>query len=184
MGCQRSSTPVPFAAPASPHPLSWVSTFQKFYAVPSYWKLVRECEVASVMSWLFAILWTVASTGSSVHGILQAGILEWVALPSFRGSSWSRDRSRVSYVSCIDRRVLYHWATWETLKDLYQICILQWLSLICSGYEFNKIISHIIWRTSPVVYCARAVLLRFYQACELPGGLVDTKSVTWYVWAE
>ena len=115
--------------------------------------------------------------GSSLHGVPQAGILEWVALPSFRGSSWSRDRSRVSYVSCIDRRVLYHWATWETLKDLYQICILQWLSLICSGYEFNKIISHIIWRRSPVVYCARAVLLRFYQACELPGGLVATKSV-------
>ena len=27
-------------------------------------------------------------SGSSVHGILQAGILEWVALPSSRGSSW------------------------------------------------------------------------------------------------
>ena len=29
--------------------------------------------------------------GSSVHGILQAGILEWVAMPSFRGSSQPRD---------------------------------------------------------------------------------------------
>ena len=29
--------------------------------------------------------------GSSVHGILQARILEWVAMPSFRGSSQSRD---------------------------------------------------------------------------------------------
>ena len=29
--------------------------------------------------------------GSSVHGILQARILEWVAMPSSRGSSWLRD---------------------------------------------------------------------------------------------
>ena len=29
--------------------------------------------------------------GSSVHGILQARILEWVAIPFFRGSSWPRD---------------------------------------------------------------------------------------------
>ena len=29
--------------------------------------------------------------GSSVHGILQAGVLEWVALPSSRGSSRPRD---------------------------------------------------------------------------------------------
>ena len=30
--------------------------------------------------------------GSSVHGILQARILEWVAISSSRGSSWPRDR--------------------------------------------------------------------------------------------
>ena len=31
--------------------------------------------------------------GSSAHGILQAGILEWVATPSFRGSSQPKDRT-------------------------------------------------------------------------------------------
>ena len=41
--------------------------------------------------------------GSSVHGILQARILEWVVLPSSRGSSQPRDRTLVSSVSCIDR---------------------------------------------------------------------------------
>ena len=46
--------------------------------------------------------------GSSVHGILQAGILKWVAVPSSRGSSWPRDRTLISYVSCIGRWVLYH----------------------------------------------------------------------------
>ena len=34
--------------------------------------------------------------GSSVHGILQARILEWVPMPSSRGSSWSRSRTHVS----------------------------------------------------------------------------------------
>ena len=34
--------------------------------------------------------------GSSVHGILQARILEWVAMPFSRGSSGSRDQTRVS----------------------------------------------------------------------------------------
>ena len=39
--------------------------------------------------------------GSSVHGILQAGILEWVAMPSSKGSSWTREQTHMSYVSCI-----------------------------------------------------------------------------------
>ena len=34
--------------------------------------------------------------GSSVHGILQARLLERVAISSFRGSSQPRDRTRVS----------------------------------------------------------------------------------------
>ena len=38
--------------------------------------------------------------GSSVHGILKARILEWVAMPSSRGSSPPRDRTHVSDVSC------------------------------------------------------------------------------------
>ena len=37
--------------------------------------------------------WTV---GSSIYGILQARILEWVAIPFSRGSSWPRDRTQVS----------------------------------------------------------------------------------------
>ena len=47
-------------------------------------------------------------TGSSVHGILQAKVLEWVAMPFSRGSSWLRDRTRVSYSSLTDSGVLYH----------------------------------------------------------------------------
>ena len=46
--------------------------------------------------------------GSSVHEILQAAILEWVAKPSSRESSQPRDRTHVSYICCIGRWVLYH----------------------------------------------------------------------------
>ena len=46
--------------------------------------------------------------GSSVRGVLQARILEWVAMPSFRGSSRSRDRTQVSRISCTGSWVLYH----------------------------------------------------------------------------
>ena len=42
--------------------------------------------------------------GSSVHGILQAKILEWVTISFSRGSSQPRDRTRVSYC----RQILYH----------------------------------------------------------------------------
>ena len=46
--------------------------------------------------------------GSSLHKILQAGTLEWVAMTSSRGPSQPRDQTHVSHVSCIDRRDLYH----------------------------------------------------------------------------
>ena len=44
--------------------------------------------------------------GSSVHGILQARILEWVAIPLSRGSFWPRDRTQVS---CIAGRLFTIW---------------------------------------------------------------------------
>ena len=51
--------------------------------------------------------------GSSVHGFLQARILEWVAMTSSRVSYWPRDRTHVSSVSCIGRQVLTTSTTWE-----------------------------------------------------------------------
>ena len=47
---------------------------------------------------------------SSVHGILQARILERVAISSSKGSSWFRDRNCVSHT---DRWILYHCAIWK-----------------------------------------------------------------------
>ena len=58
-------------------------------------------------------------TGSSVHGIFQARILVWVATSSSRGSSQPRDRTHISCIFCIGRRILYHWATWEVPTNTY-----------------------------------------------------------------
>ena len=49
--------------------------------------------------------------GSSIHEIIQARILEWVAISYLRESSSSKDWTHVSCVSCNDRRILYHWIT-------------------------------------------------------------------------
>ena len=43
-------------------------------------------------------------SGSSVHGIFQATVLEWVAISSSRGTARSNDRT---HISCFGRRILY-----------------------------------------------------------------------------
>ena len=66
-----------------------------------------HAKLKSPQSWL--TLWDpmgCSLSGSSFHGILQARILEWVAMPCSRGSSWPRDQTHVSYVSCIGRQIL------------------------------------------------------------------------------
>ena len=52
--------------------------------------------------------------GSSVHGMIPARILQWVAIASIRGSSQPRDQTHVSSNSCVSRQILYHRVTWET----------------------------------------------------------------------
>ena len=50
---------------------------------------------------------------SSVHGILKARILEWVAMPFSRGSSQPMDGTHVSYVSCLGKPFFTTITTWE-----------------------------------------------------------------------
>ena len=50
--------------------------------------------------------WAVVCQGSISMGILQARILEWVAISYSRGSSQLRDQTHVSCVSCISRGIL------------------------------------------------------------------------------
>ena len=52
--------------------------------------------------------------GSSLHGILQARTLEWVAIPFSRESSWTRDPTQVS---CIAGRFFTIWVTRKPNKS-------------------------------------------------------------------
>ena len=54
--------------------------------------------------------------GSPVHGIFQARVLDWVAIPFSRGSSQPRDRT---WVSCIVDRCFNLWATREVHRSKY-----------------------------------------------------------------
>ena len=81
-------------------------TLSKLFNMSTFWKVnvwvAQSCPT-------LCNPWTVAS----VHGISQARILEWVAFPFFRGSSWPRDGT---WVSCIARGFLTIWATEEALR--------------------------------------------------------------------
>ena len=59
---------------------------------------------------LFETPWTPAHLAPLSVGILQARILEWVAMPSSRGSSQSRNRILISSVSYIGKQVLCHYS--------------------------------------------------------------------------
>ena len=71
--------------------------------------------------------------GSSVHGISQARILEWLAIFFSRGSSWPRDWT---HVSCIGRQILYHWVTWEALALDYMAMTLIEFSVLCARWTW------------------------------------------------
>ena len=80
-----------------------------FHCFPIYfpWSLtLSESEVAQWCPTLCDPM-DCCPPGSSVHGIFQATVLEWVAISFSRGSSWPRDRTRVS---CIASRCFTVWA--------------------------------------------------------------------------
>ena len=52
--------------------------------------------------------------GSTIHGIFQARVLEWVAISFSRRSSWPRDWTRVSHMVGIVGR---HFTVWATRED-------------------------------------------------------------------
>ena len=65
--------------------------------------------------------------GSSVHGILQERIQEWIAISFSERSSWTKN---LTWVSCIADRFFTDWAKREALPTIYwfQFSSVQWLS--------------------------------------------------------
>ena len=90
--------------------------------------------------------------GSSFHGILQARVLEWVAISFSRGSSWPRD---LTHISCISRQILYHWATmeapivcikkWKIMRTILTILTYNSLCIIFSSLRRRQ------WQLTPVL---------------------------------
>ena len=75
---------------------------------------------------------------SSVHGIFQARILEWVAISFSKGSSWPRDWTRVFCVSCTDRWIFF-FTTVPSGKPLewivYGNCITPWQAVMYGAFQ-------------------------------------------------
>ena len=110
--------------------------------------------------WLFCDPLDCSPPVSSVHGISQAGILEWVAIASSRGSSWPRDWSPTSCISCIGRQILYHWATREApdleTETLEQHCAIE-LSVMIEMVPFG------LSKSTPHAWPHAAFEFRSYQ---------------------
>ena len=96
-----------------------------------------------------------SSPFSSVHGILQARILEWVAMPSSRASSRPRDRTQLSCFSCTDKLILYHQ---RHLGSPYFLVCCAWASLKEASHS-----SFITCKQQYLVKCEN--LYKTSQAC-------------------
>ena len=120
-----------------PHPIcrtdyrtAWAVCFREDYLckVPMCWPMRCVCVCVCVCVCARACVHTRSVTqlcltvcnpldgslpGSSIHQILQARILEWVAISFSRRSSWHRDWTHVFCISGIGRQILYHCTTWK-----------------------------------------------------------------------
>ena len=80
--------------------------------------------------------WTVTSQASLSMGIFQARILEWMAMPSFRGSSQPRDGTWVSHIAIgllYCRQILYHLSYQQSPR------ILDWVACpFCRGSSWPR----------------------------------------------
>ena len=64
---------------------------------------------------LFAVPWTKPTRLLFPWNYNQSRLREWIAISYYRRSSLSRDRTRVSCISCLGRWILYQCTTWEIL---------------------------------------------------------------------
>ena len=99
--------------------------------------LWRACAQSVSCVRLFCDPMDCSLSGSSVYGISQARILEWVAISYSRGSSQPRDQT---HISCISRWVLSHWATREIHLRLLHNYNLMWVQIVKTQCLFSRCI--------------------------------------------
>ena len=84
--------------------------------------IIFVCHYSLSCVQLFVTTWTV--TDSFVHGIIQARILEWVAIHFSRRSSWPKDQTHIFCISCIASCFFTIWATREPLN--FYVTLIFW----------------------------------------------------------
>ena len=110
-----------------------LSEFNVEFSAQAPWSI---CKCVSVYAQLLQLCLTLCDpmdyspSGSSVHGILQARIQEWVSMPSSRGFPWSRNWTHMSCGSCIAGRFF----TTECPGSPKHACTLSLKLPWCSSY--------------------------------------------------
>ena len=117
----------------------WVaSTFWQLWAMLCTWVYRYFLEICFQFFWIYSRVSEVTQScptlcdpmdcslpGSSVHGIFQVIVLEWVAISFSRGSSQPRDWTRVSHI--VDRR----FTIWATRENMYiRVCVYMCIYLV------------------------------------------------------
>ena len=124
----------------APKPLGTVIAAMKLKHVCSLeaklWQTWVKVEVKSLTRVRLCDPVDYSPPGFSVHGILQTRILEWVDMPFSREFSQPRDRTRMFYISCISRGVLYEH---NTVKAINELCTLKMakMSFMISTFYHN-----------------------------------------------
>ena len=126
----------------------WMLTIKKHLLIYScLCEYIHTCCLVAVLC--PTLLWPHGLKAPLVYEISQARILDWVAISFSRESSRPRNRT---CVSCIDRQILYHWATREA--HIYLLTY-NWY-IICCTYSEKAVAPHsstlawkILWTEEP-----------------------------------
>ena len=131
-------------------------------------KLLQSCPTLQPMD--------CSPPGSSVHGILQARILEWVAMSFSRGYSWPRDWTSISCVSCIGRQVLTTSIKWKLALTSFSVPRVNSNRSLLLGHILCNYSVNLLMYACCCVLCAlvaqSCLTLRNNMDCSLPGSSV------------
>ena len=94
--------------------------YGNFFLVCNFFLLKYSCYMLCVFRCVQLFV-DYSPPGSSVHGIFQARILEWVGISSSVGSSRPWDGTQVFCGSCIGRWILDHSAAWKPLYNIRKV---------------------------------------------------------------
>ena len=126
--------------------------------------------------------------GSSVHRILQARILQWVAIPFSRGFSQPRDWT---WVSCLAGRFFLIWATREVLYCLMRMLLTQLCPVLCNlwtvalqdpGFSVHGILQARILQWVVIPF-SRGIYQPRYRTCTSQIFVAGRFFTFWVTWA-